>query len=94
MNDVDSIKTIGNPVGREMLLSRLIPIGVENLLLNEGLTDDQIADLVIDKDTTYSDIMAQIADLNDYVDEGIKIDLDNNPPVDVPPITDPIEPTA
>lgn len=92
MNDVDSIKSISNPVARDLLISRLQPLGVEDTSINEGLTDEEIANNVVDKDMTYSNIVDHVHELNDYINEGIKIDEDNNPPVDVPSIVEPNEP--
>lgn len=83
ITDIDSLSQISNPVARDMLLSRMVPNG-SNDLDNSGLSDDQIAENVIPKDSTFSDVHNMIQDLDDYVREGA--DMDNIEPV----VSDPI----
>ena len=82
MSDIDAINSTSNPLVRDMLLSRMQRTGSSDNL-NEGLSDEEIADNVVSKYTSLSDIDSAHSDYNTLREE-----MENAPVVD-PPVVDP-----
>ena len=91
MSDIDSINSTSNPVVRDMLLSRMQHTGPA-YNLNEGLSDEEIADNVVSKYTSLSDIDSAHSVYNSLREEMENAPIDETsvvePPTDVPPVTE------
>ena len=91
MSDIDSINSTSNPLVRDMLLSRMQRTGSADNL-NEGLSDDEIADNVVSKYTSLSDIDSAHSVYNTLREEMENAPIDETsvvePSTDVPPVTE------
>lgn len=86
MSDIDAINSTSNPLVRDMLLSRMKPSGSSDNI-NEGLSDEEIADNVVSKYTSLSDIDSAHSDYTTLREEMENAPVDESS-VDVPPVTE------
>lgn len=91
INDIDAMNDITNPLARDILISRMKSNGSQPFD-NYGLSDEEIANNVVPKDSTFSDTYNMVNELNEYVNEGAELDKINEQPIepiqDINPITD------
>ena len=86
MSDIDAINSTNNPLVRDMLLARMARSSSADDI-NQGLSDEEIADNVVSKYTSLSDIDSAHSDYNSLREEMENVPIDE-PSTDVPPVTE------